>query len=154
MVDLRLAAYDDGPVVAGLRRVWLEENRRPPVDDPGFEDRFALWWAAEFPRRVTWLAASGGVAIGMLNVLVFDRMPWPDDGSSTVAPAWGYLANFYVVPQHRNRGVGAALLGACTSYADAHGFARLVLSPSERSVGLYERLGFRAADELMLRPQG
>ena len=58
----------------------------------------------------------------------------------------------YVDRAARDAGVGARLLDAATSYADDQGFARLVLSPSERSVPFYERAGFATATSLMLRP--
>jgi hypothetical protein len=43
-------------------------------------------------------------------------------------------------------------LNASTGHADEHGFARLVLSPSERSVPFYARAGFEPATSLMVRP--
>ena len=146
---VRLASYDDGPAVARLRRAWVEEQHGGQVDDDGYEAAFADWWDSEHGQRLTWLGETGGTAVGMLNVLVFTRMPRPG-----VAPSrWGYLANFYVEPAHRASGLGTALLAACTAYADEHGFVRIVLSPSERSVPLYERGGFRPATELMIRPR-
>lgn len=91
----------------------------------------------------------------MLNLLVFERMPWPGQHDVVRRPdRWGYLANAYVVPACRDRGVGGALVEACTSHADANGFARVVLSPSERSIAFYERCGFRQAAGLMVRPGG
>ena len=65
---------------------------------------------------------------------------------------WGYVANVYVVPSARDTGTGTLLLEAVTAHADEHGYARLVLSPSERSVPFYERAGFAPATSLMLRP--
>jgi predicted acetyltransferase len=43
------------------------------------------------------------------------------------------------------------LVSAALNYADENGFARVVLSPTERSIPLYERAGFGPADALMLR---
>jgi hypothetical protein len=40
---------------------------------------------------------------------------------------------------------------ALIAYADENGFVRVVLSPTERSIPLYERTGFGPADALMLR---
>ena len=65
--------------------------------------------------------------------------------------AWGYLANAYVRPAYRNQGIGTRLAEAVLSYADAHGFARIVLSPSQRSIPFYRRAGFGPADALLLR---
>jgi GNAT superfamily N-acetyltransferase len=148
VVEVRRAALADVPALAALRRAWVEENAGEPVDDDGFEDAFADWYAAEQDQRVTWLGVVEGRPVAMLNLLVFTRMPRPGMRPSH----WGYLANFYVEPEHRSRGVGQALLDACTTYADEHDFVRIVLSPSERSVPLYLRAGFGPATSLLLRP--
>jgi GNAT superfamily N-acetyltransferase len=83
----------------------------------------------------------------MVNVLVFTRMPRPGPQPSQ----WGYLANFYVAPERRDSGLGTRMLDACTAYADSHGFVRVVLSPSDRSVAFYARSGFVPATSLMVR---
>jgi len=153
MVTVRTATPDDVPVIAGLRRAWTEENAGQPVDDPSFEDVFAQWFAAEAHQRVTWLAEDTGRVRGMLNLLVFTRMPRPRAAAAPAHPGqWGYVANVYVARGHRGRGIGRVLLDAVIAHADAHGFARLVLSPSERSVPFYERAGFAPATSLLLRP--
>jgi len=153
VVTVRVATADDVPVIAGLRRAWTEENAGAPVEDPSFDEVFAGWFAREAGQRVTWLAEADGRVVGMLNLLVFTRMPRPRAGDAPQHPTqWGYVANVYVVPGDRARGTGRGLLDAATAHADLHGFARLVLSPSERSVPFYERAGFAPATSLMLRP--
>jgi GNAT superfamily N-acetyltransferase len=153
MTTVRVATAADVPVVAGLRRAWTEENAGGTVEDPSFEAVFAGWFEREAGQRVTWLAEDGDRAVGMLNMLVFTRMPRPSVPDAPAHPGrWGYVANVYVVPGDRDRGVGRLLLDAVTAHADEQGFARLVLSPSERSVPFYERAGFAPATSLMLRP--
>lgn len=145
---IRPACADDGPSLAGLRRAWVEENAGAPVDDEAYDDAFADWFAREHQHRMTWLAEVDDRPVGMLNLTVFTRMPRPGRAPSR----WGYLGNFFVLAGHRGSGIGERLLDACTSYADAEGFVRIVLSPSERSVPLYARAGFGPAGELLLRP--
>lgn len=145
-VTIRLAGRDDVGILASLRREWVEENAGA-VDAPGFEAAFAEWFEREHDQRTTWLAYSGHDPVGMLNVLVFTRMPRP----GRLVSRWAYLANFFVLAEHRNEGVGERLLTACVEYADAHDFVRIVLSPSERSIPLYARAGFTEATELMVR---
>jgi GNAT superfamily N-acetyltransferase len=124
-----------------------------PVDDAGFDEVFAAWFDREHGQRLTWLAETDGRAVGMVNMLVFTRMPRPRPAGAPGHPSqWGYVANAYVEPGSRNSGLGGRLLDAAVAHADAHGFARLVLSPSERSVRFYERAGFAPATSLMLRP--
>ena len=150
---VRPAGPADVPAVAALRRAWTEENAGAPVDDDGFDAAFADWFEREAHQRLTWLAEIGSRPVGMLNLLVFTRMPRPRSRDAAPHPGrWGYIANVYVEAGSRDAGAGRALLDAAVTYADEHGFARLVLSPSERSVPFYERAGFAPATSLMLRP--
>lgn len=122
------------------------------VDDT-FEVRFDAWLEREQDQRITWLGFADGVAVGMLNVLIFSRMPEPMNDAHRRPTQWGYLANLYVRPEHRGSGLGGELVDACTAYADEHAFARVVLSPSALSVPLYARHGFEPATSLMIRHQ-
>jgi GNAT superfamily N-acetyltransferase len=151
---VRLVGPADVPAVAALRRAWTEENAGAPVDDDGFDAAFADWFEREAQQRLTWMAEVASRPVGMLNLLVFTRMPRPRprDAAPARPGQWGYVANVYVEAGSRGAGVGRALLDAAVTHADEHRFARLVLSPSERSVPFYERAGFAPATSLMLRP--
>ena len=153
-MQLRRTTRADWPAVARLRREWAEEQAGVVLDDPCFEDTFTAWAEREEHQRLTWLALTDGDrGVGMLNLLVFTRMPKPVDPRRPAFPTqWGYVANVYVDRAHRDAGTGRMLLDVCTAHADAEGFARLVLSPSERSVPLYTRGGFEPATSLMVRP--
>ena len=88
----------------------------------------------------------------MLNLLVFTRMPFPLDRRHRPPDPVGLprqLLRRRRPPRHA--GLGERLVAACTAYADEHGFARIVLSPSERSVPFYARAGFAPATSLMVR---
>jgi GNAT superfamily N-acetyltransferase len=148
--DIRIAAWEDRAALAALRRAWTEENDGAPIEDDAYEQRFDEWLEREQHQRVTWVALDGHEPVGMLNLLVYTRMPRPGRETSQ----WGYLANCFVRPQHRNGGLGARLLATCTAYADERGFARVVLSPSPRSVPFYARGGFEPATSLMVREAG
>jgi GNAT superfamily N-acetyltransferase len=90
----------------------------------------------------------------MLNLLVVTRMPRQQDPAEPrrAARQSGYVANLYVAPRYRNHGLGAELVSAATTFADASGFARLVLTPSEQAMGVYGRAGFGPGTTLLLRP--
>jgi GNAT superfamily N-acetyltransferase len=140
---VRLATDADVPILAALRRAWTETS-----EDPDFERRFAEWWERESGRRVTWLALAGDEPVGMLSMAVFERMARP----GRLTSQWGYISNVFVLAEHRNQGTGRLLLDAAIDHARSHGYARLVLSPTERAVPFYRRPGFGAADELLLLP--
>ena len=149
-MTLRRATAADVTALAALRRAWVEENGGAVVDTGAFERDFAQWYAAEAGRRLTWVAAAGDEAVGMLNLVEFHRMPRPGRLHST----WGYISNVFVLAGHRNRGIGRQLLEVAIGAARERGYARLVLSPSDRARPLYARVGFGAADALMLMPLG
>lgn len=149
---IRIAGISDIPALASLRRTSAAERDaergHAVAADENFETRFALWYKSECGRRVTWLAEADGEPAGMMNLVVFERMPRPGRD----AGRWGYIGNAFVLPAHRDQGVGSLMLAAALRYADERGFARVVLSPSERSVPFYRRAGFAPADALLLRP--
>ncbi|WP_280384021.1 GNAT family N-acetyltransferase [Nocardia wallacei] len=150
MVAIRQCDARDAPALAQLRRRWAEEQAGRPLEDPGFDARFAEWYAAESPHRTTFLAEIDNDAIGMVNLAIFERMPRPGRPGSR----WGYLANAFVLAEHRGRGIGAALLDAVITHAQDRGCARIVLSPTERSVPFYRRAEFGPATMLLARTLG
>jgi GNAT superfamily N-acetyltransferase len=150
-VLIRRAGHADQAAIAQLRREWTQEEHGD-IADPDFDENLAAWFAQEYPRRIMWLAENGGRPVGMMNMAIYERMPRPGRALS----CWGYLGNVFIVAAYRNRGIGSQFVSAALNYADENGFVRVVLSPTERSIPLYERAGFGPADALMLRtpPQG
>ena len=88
-----------------------------------------------------------GKPAGMMNLAVFERMPQPGRDPA----CWGYLSNAFVLAAHRDQGIGSLLLRALLDYADGHGYVRVVLNPSERSVPFYGRFGFGTEHGLLVR---
>ncbi|GHH61504.1 GNAT family N-acetyltransferase [Lentzea cavernae] len=153
--SIRQTDEHDSTTLATLRRAWSEEQTGHPLEDDLFEDDFAQWYAAEASRRVTFVAELDGEAIGMMNLALFERMPKPGRPPSR----WAYLGNAFVLAAHRNRGIGTTLLNATIAHARDQHCARIVLSPSERSVAFYQRAGFGPATMLLahvldVQPQG
>jgi GNAT superfamily N-acetyltransferase len=147
-VTVRVAEAGDAGALAMLRSLWTE------VSDPAFEARMADWIAAEGDRRTTWLALAGDDPAGMASLFEYRRMPRPGRPDSR----WGYVSNMFVREDLRDRGIGSALLAAVIAAAGERGYARLVLSPSERSLPFYRRAGFVVPDDavgdnrLLVRP--
>lgn len=143
---IRMATAADAPALAALRRTWTVEQHGH-VDDEEFEARFRDWYEREAGRRISWLAEVGGEPVGMMNLAVFDRMPQPGREAGT----WGYLANAFVLAAYRGQGIGSLLLRALLAHADESGYARVVLRPARRAVPFYQRAGFKADNDLLVR---
>jgi GNAT superfamily N-acetyltransferase len=149
-IDVRVACDEDIAAIARLRSLWTGAEL-----DEAFKERMAAWIAGERDRRTTWLAWVGLDPVGMASVLEYRRMPRPGRPDSR----WGYLSNMFVREELRGRGIGSALLSAIIASADERAYARLVLSPSERALGFYQRAGFvvpdkrAGSDRLLVRPR-
>jgi GNAT superfamily N-acetyltransferase len=137
-IRVRLAGADDIAAIAALRAQWTGAEA-----DPAFRERVVAWLAAEGDRRLVWLASHDEEPAGMATLLEYRRMPRPDRLDSR----WGYVGNMFVREPLRDRGIGSALLAAIVGTAEERGYARLVLSPTERAVPFYRRAGFIDADE-------
>jgi GNAT superfamily N-acetyltransferase len=149
VIAVRVCGDGDVATIVALRRAWNEEDSGGPIDDAGFEARLAAWIDAERSKRTFFVAEVGGVAIGMANVLRYDRMPAAGRAS---AGWWGYVGNVFVLPAHRDAGVGALLMAHILEWARANGYERLRLAPSDRAKPFYERLGYESGMVVQLNP--
>jgi GNAT superfamily N-acetyltransferase len=69
-------------------------------------------------------------------------------GFARIVSDWAtfaWLADVYVLPEHRGRGLGKALMEAVMEHASVHGLPRVMLA-TEDAHGLYERYGFEGLD--------
>ncbi|GLW93724.1 GNAT family N-acetyltransferase [Actinokineospora globicatena] len=144
---IRLATDADIASVAALRLRAAEEDAAEPITDPGYAEEFTRWWHAERSHREFWIAETDR-PIGFCCLVRVTRMP----KAGQPAGAWGYLSNFFVLPEHRDAGVGAALMAALLKHAEEHGYPRVVLTPTKRAIPFYERAGFSPAESMLLRP--
>lgn len=134
-----VAGAGDAGAIASLRALWSAGADA----DAEFARSMASWLAAEGDRRTIWLAALDASPVAMASVLEYHRMPRPGRPDSR----WGYIGNIFVREELRDRGIGSALLAAIVAAADERRYARLVLSPSARSLPFYRRAGFIVAGD-------
>lgn len=142
MPIIRADCPGDRAALAALRATWAAEQEPQPQDSHGFEAIYGDWMDAN-PRKF-FVAEEDGELVGMLNLLVFERMPKPGKPLS----CWVYLGNVYVLPDFRKAGIGAQLVQAAIGFSRSIRAARMVLSPSPASRSFYARLGFQPAEEL------
>ena len=147
---IRRAETADAPALAALRRRFKTEDEEEcagvPQDEGEFCAEFSGWLRGRLagPWRV-WLAEADGDVCGHVFLCLVDKVPSPYPH----AEALGYVTNFYVTPERRDRGIGRALLDEVTRHARDHRLDTLVVWPSERSASLYRRCGFDGPDELL-----
>jgi GNAT superfamily N-acetyltransferase len=142
---VRQATSTDLPALTTLRVAWGVTRGRSCGDGDDLGERLRRWWERQGGLRVAWLATEGERPVGMVNLAVFERMP----RQGVPDARWAYLANLWVEPDRRRRGVASALVTAALDWARGEGMERVVLNPSQMSRPLYEAFGFRPADDLV-----
>jgi GNAT superfamily N-acetyltransferase len=86
------------------------------------------------------VVAGGGVVIS----------DWPGSPMNFDARrAW--ILNIYVEPAFRRRGLAKAVMNELIDWCRTNGFQSVALHASEEGRSLYEKLGFRATNEMRLR---
>ena len=85
------------------------------------------------------IIAGGGIVI----------VPWPGSPLN-FEPKRAWLLNVYVESQYRRRGLARAMIEKLIDWARENGFHSLALHASEEGRRLYDKLGFRATNEMRL----
>ncbi len=110
-------------------------------------------WATFFREHleagtyVAFIAEEDGNAIGSGGLLIHLAMPRPH----VVSDRAGRVQSVYVEPAARSRGVARNIMEHILGYSRDVALVSLTLHPSDQARSLYATLGFRAADEMLLR---
>jgi ribosomal protein S18 acetylase RimI-like enzyme len=147
---VRLARLEDAAALARLRYQFRTELEPAGEAGPEFIARCTEWMRARLGGAGAWrawVAERGGVECGMVWLQLVEKIPNP------VAEAeWhGYVTSLYVRPEWRAAGLGSALLQAALEECTRREVDAVFLWPTPRSRSLYERYGFRAREEVMVR---
>jgi len=107
-------------------------------DSPWDAETYRTSMAADMDgREISWVMVDGEVA-GFLMVRVFPD--WPDESRDVAS-----VAEFYVAPSHRRRGVGRAAIEALLADHRERGTFEVeagVLARNEPARAFWERMGF------------
>lgn len=130
---VRLADEADAVLIGRLLDAFNREYDEPSPGPAKIAERIAELMASG--ETVVLLAGAGPDGIAVLR---FRRSLWTDGLEC-------YLAELYVVPHQRGRGLGRALMQSVLELARARGADYMDLNTSEHDVAaiaLYESLGF------------
>lgn len=145
------ASADDLSDVARL--LWLDTRDEEPAQRSvdGFAAELAQWWSAHEDSHLAFVARLlGPEIVGMAWVAMVPRVPRPGATSRLSAD----IQSVFVVPEHRGRGVGSALVDAASEHAARFGALRVTVHSGRRAVPVYERLGFESSRQLLQRSPG
>jgi GNAT superfamily N-acetyltransferase len=138
-VTVRRGTPADAPALARLRWRWRTEERDGTnADRSVFLDYFTNWLADHAATHLPFLVEVDGQLAGMAFLMLADRVPNPSRMDRRMAD----VQSVYVVPELRDSGVGAALIGAVLAEARDRELELVTVHSSERAVPFYQRAGF------------
>ena len=138
---IRPAAVADVPIILELIRA-LATYERAPNEVTATEERLVDILYGEKPAAEVLLAFENGTPIGF--AVYFHNF------STWLARPGLYLEDLFVMPEHRGKGYGRALLIHLAKIARDRGCGRMewaVLDWNEPAIEFYKKLGARPLDE-------
>jgi ribosomal protein S18 acetylase RimI-like enzyme len=124
---VRRGGAADVAALAGLRGIEAK-------DLPAYAD----WVAAHTATHLPFVAELDGVVVGAAWLHVAERVP----GNGRLDRWYGDVQSVEVSPEHRDRGIGSALITAVLAEATERGLLHVTVHSSRRAVEFYLRAGF------------
>jgi GNAT superfamily N-acetyltransferase len=152
---IRRATLDDLPTLLEMRRaMFLDMGHKPDVIEESVR-QYTPWVSDRLASGevIVWFMCDGdGTPVGSVLAWFVAWLP----GSGDYASHRVYVANVYVRPDHRRKGLAHRLMETVIAEARARGLRTVFLHASEEGRALYESLGFqRTTHEYRLRfPKG
>ncbi|MFF4397731.1 GNAT family N-acetyltransferase [Streptomyces sp. NPDC001480] len=101
------------------------------------------YWATDRPRETHERAMAASLNFGVYDTASGEQVAYAR--VVTDEALFGWLADVYVDPSVRGKGVGTAMVGAIREHLRPYGLRRLLLATSTAH-GVYEKVGFRPLD--------
>ncbi|MFG2633627.1 GNAT family N-acetyltransferase [Streptomyces sp. NPDC048362] len=101
------------------------------------------YWARDRPRDRHERAMASSMNFGVYATATGEQVAYARVVTDRALFAW--LADVYVDPSVRGKGVGTAFLGRVRDHLEPYGLSRVVLATRDVH-GVYEKLGFRPLD--------
>jgi GNAT superfamily N-acetyltransferase len=150
-ITVRAATVADAPTILHHRRSMFRDMGEGTAEEL---DRMAAMTGPWLAPALThgsyrgWLAEDGsGRIIGGGGVLL---CPWPASPKDPLLRR-AIILNVYTEPEFRHRGIARRIMVTVLGWLKEQGFRSVALHASDEGRHLYERLGFKATNEMRLR---
>ncbi len=150
MVEIRAATADDAELIARQRRQMFEDSGQLEAGtQPALTPNFIEWVRPRLDsgEYLGWVVTEDVRVVGGAGLWL---MPFPPHWLDA-EPVRAYLLNFYVAPEMRGQGIAGRLLEMTVAAARQRGVKVVTLHASKFGKPIYERYGFAATNEMMLR---
>jgi len=150
MLTLRYAAGNDATLITMQRHRMFADNGFASEEVLTAGDlQFEPWVRERLidGRYIGLLMEEDGMVIAGAGIFFADFPPhWMDP-----QPLRAYALNVYTAPEHRGKGYAKQLMQAVLGECRRHEVLTIVLHASPLGRPVYEKLSFKATDEMMLR---
>jgi GNAT superfamily N-acetyltransferase len=143
-----MAGPGDANTLAKLRYEFRSSFGANCEDAAIFVERSAKWMQDRLDQAEVWrcwIAECDGVVAGNIWAQLIEKIPNP----MVERERLGYITNFYVYENYRDRGVGSQLFSAAMEWIKESDVDAVILWPTERSRTFYRRKGFSEAVRVM-----
>jgi GNAT superfamily N-acetyltransferase len=138
-VIVRRAGVADVVALAELRGIGQDKH-----------EAYARWVAAHAGTHLPFVAELDGSVVGAAWLFVAERPP----GNDSLDRWFGDIQSVEVREEHRNRGIGSALMAAILTEARMRGLEHVTVHSGRRAVDFYLRNGFRHHRQILLWEPG
>ncbi|HEY3746671.1 MAG TPA: GNAT family N-acetyltransferase [Gemmatimonadaceae bacterium] len=149
-IFIRPATAADIPVLIHHRRMmWWDMGRQNTAALDQMEVAAQTYFASAIPNgsyRGFLAVTDGDTIAGGAGIVV---SPWPGSFDQEL-PRRAMILNMYVEKAYRRRGIARTLMEEMIAWCRSEHFAYVGLHASDEGRLLYEKLGFRATNEMRL----
>ena len=152
MLAYRNLRPEDAAVICDhRRRMFAEMGTDADVLDKA-SDSFAVWLGPRLAdgRYFGFLAEDAGAVVGGVGLYLYE---WPPAPLHPVSGSRALVSNVFVEPAYRGRGIAAELMRKAEAELTRRGVAYATLSASNAGRPVYEKLGWKATNEMAKVPE-
>jgi GNAT superfamily N-acetyltransferase len=146
-ITVRVAREDEHEQVVRLRWLWTAEREGAQAagQEADYVPAAATWARAHQDTHIAHVAVLEEQVVGMAWLALAARVP----KVGAIGRLSGDLQSCYVLPEHRNRGIGGRLVRAVLTTAAERGVEHVTVHTSPDSVAMYARNGFSPERRLL-----
>ncbi|MBE1877480.1 GNAT family N-acetyltransferase [Myceligenerans pegani] len=146
-VEVRVAREDEFEQVVRLRWLWTTEREGAEAagNEADYVPAAATWARAHQDSHIAHVAVLEKQVVGMAWLALAARVP----KVGAIGRLSGDLQSCYVLPEHRNHGIGGRLVRAVLATAAERGVEHITVHTSPESVAMYARNGFAHEERLL-----
>jgi len=147
-ITFGVATLEDLPRVVEMKLAMFAASGRSALLAPGIEktirDEYADLYARDLARH--FLAETTERSVAMVGAFIKSDLPF----RYFAPPYYGFIGDVFTEPDFRGQGLAMSLSRQALTWLQAKGVTMVRLLASEAGRPLYEKLGFRPSDEMVL----